>query len=184
MKTHRCTCTLLLIPVFFLFVGCSPSRKTATTPQDAINEIRKALELPQLPLEFVETTKMINSPSGQLKVDVYQDSDGRLYSVEPITDQVVEIDARAVLSSLPLNPTALPPEEIREKVMAYVKAVVPNLDSLQPSLKYEEGSKIDNYFFEWNRSTKPGDMNRAFLQIGIHNSGLLFAYYNTLNIEN
>lgn len=184
MEKCRYPRLLILMIALSLLTGCTPARKTAATPQDAINEIRKALELPQLPLEFVETTGMINSPSGRLKVDVYQDSEGRLYSVEPATNQVVEIDARAVLSSLPLNPTALPPEEIKAKVMAYVNAAVPNFKSLQSSLNYQEGEKIDNYFFEWNRSTKPGNMNRAFLQIGIHNSGVLFAYYNTLNIEN
>jgi hypothetical protein len=184
MHIHRSLITKILIAVLFIQSGCSPAKKTASQPEDAINKIRKALELPDLPVEFVETTGMGNSPSGNLSVDVYQDSEGRKYSVEPKTNQVVEIDARSVLASIPADAPALPPEEIKTKVMAYVNAAVPDFASLQTSLQYEQGGKIDNYFFVWYGNSIPGAMSRPFLQIGIHKSGVLFAYYNTLNVEN
>ncbi len=183
MRNHRRFSMLILVAALFITAGCSPARKTANPPEDAINKIRKALELPELPIEFVETTGMGNSPSGNLQVDVYQDSEGRKYSVEPKTNQVVEIDARSVLSSIPANAPALPPEEIKAKVMAYVNTAVPNFGSLQSSLQYEQGGKIDNYFFVWYGSSIPGAMSRPFLQIGMHKSGVLFAYYNTLFLE-
>jgi hypothetical protein len=30
---------------------------------------------------------------------------------------------------------------------------------------------------------QPGDTNRPFLQFGIYRDGILFAYYNTLDLE-
>jgi hypothetical protein len=152
------------------------------SPQiSAIEKIRTDLELPELPLDFVEKTGMINSPSGSVDVVIYQDSDGRKYSVNAETNQVVEIDARILL---PKHGDAIPQtysmEVLKSRAMKYIKATIPDFENLQSSWQYEEGGKGDVYFFTWYGSMTSGSMNRPFAQIGFHKNGLLFAYYNTL----
>ena len=186
MKFLRSFSAAIKIAVIFTFglVGCSPAKELATSqPTDAINEIRKALELPELSLEFVENTGMANSPSGRLEVANYRDSEGRIYSVTTETNQVVEIDARAILPNKYADSPAVPSDEIKAKAMKFAKTVIPNFDSLQSSLRYEEGAKVNNYFFMWYGEMSSGSMNRPFLQFGFHKSGVLFAYYNTLSVE-
>lgn len=181
---HNFTTMILIAVVFFSgLVGCVPTKASASQPTDAINEIRKSLELPELPLEFVDNTSMMNSPSGDLEVTNYRDSEGRIYSVKPETNQVVEIDARAILSDISPNTPSLSQDEIKAKAMTFAKTVVPNFDSLQTSLRYEEGGKLDNYFFTWNDDMNLGSMNRPFLQLAFHKSGVLFGYINTLSVE-
>jgi len=169
--------------VVSILAGCSPAKNSTSQPTDAINEIRKSLELPDLPLEFVENTGMINSPSGGLEVANYKDSEGRIYSVDLKTDQVVEIDARAILPNISPDKPSLSSDEIKAKAIMFAKTLIPNFDSLQSSLQYEEGGKVDNYFFTWYGKLSSGSMNRPFLQFGFHKSGVLFAYYNTLSVE-
>ncbi len=126
---------------------------------------------------------MINSPSGGLEVANYKDSQGRIFSVNPKTNRVVEIDARALLADISPAKPALSPAAIKAKALGFAKAVVPNFDLLQSSLQYEEGGKVDNYFFTWYAEMSSGAMNCPFLQLGFHKSGVLFAYYNTLSLE-
>ena len=152
------------------------------SPQiNAIQQIRSDLELPELPLSFVEKTGMINSPSGGLDVMVYQDSEGRKYSVNPETNQVVEIDARILL---PKHGDAISQafsmEVLKSRAMKYIKAAIPDFENIQSSWQYEEGGKGDVYFFTWYGEMISGSMNRPFAQFGFHKNGLLFAYYNTL----
>jgi hypothetical protein len=182
MNVLRSLSTKILIATIFISIlaGCSSVKDSASQQIDAINQIRKSLELPELPLEFVENTGMINSPSGDLEVANFRDSEGRIYSVNPKTNQVVEIDARAILSNISSDAPSLSPDEIKAKAMIYVKAIIPSFASLQSSLQYEEGGKVDNYFFTWRGKINSGSMNSPFLQIGLHKSGVLFAYYNTL----
>lgn len=78
--------------------GRTPEAATANSPTRAIDEIRVNLGLPELPLEFIEITGMVNSPDGDLQVALYTDIEGRKYSLDPRTNQVVEIDARSTLS--------------------------------------------------------------------------------------
>ena len=174
---------LIAAMIISLLVACSPVQEVSDQPIDAINEIRKSLELPELPLEFVENTGMANSPSGGLEVANYRDSEGRIYSINTETNQVVEIDARALLPDKSSESIAVSSDEIKAKAMVFAKTVIPNFDSLQTSLAYEEGGKVNNYFFSWYAEMSPGFMNRPFLQFGFHKSGLLFAYYNTLSVE-
>lgn len=174
---------LLAILVFFILAGCSPARTSASQPTTAIDEIRKSLELPASPVEFVENTTMGNSPDGRWEVTNYRDQEGRVYSVDPRTERVVEIDARALLPAISPAAPSLSEEQIKVKAISFAKAVVPGFDALQPSLQYEEGGKVDNYFFTWYGETSSGSMNRTFLQFGFHKSGVLFAYYNTLPVE-
>ena len=156
------------------------------SPQvSAIEKIRSDLELPELPLDFIEKTGMINSPSGKLEVVVYQDSDGRKYSVNPETNQVVEIDARILLPKHgdPITQT-FSMEVLKSRAMKYIKATIADFENLQSSWQYEEGGKEDVYFFTWYGNMTSGSMNRPFAQIGFHKNGLLFAYYNTLLLNN
>jgi hypothetical protein len=158
------------------------AEQSSNQPSDAINTIRFALELPELPLEFVETTRMLNSPSGDLQVEVYQDSEGRKYSIYPVINQVVEIDASSILLSISPDIKSLSSDELKAKALNYTNAVIPDFDTLQSSLVYEGGEKGDNYFYSWYGEMQSGYMNRPFLQIGMNKSGILFAFYNTLSI--
>jgi len=65
MNILRSSSTKISIAAIFILIlaGCSPAKDSASQQTDAINQIRKSLELPELPLEFVENTGMINSPS-------------------------------------------------------------------------------------------------------------------------
>lgn len=184
MNILRNLSNMLIAAIFIsIFVGCSPAKEASNQPTDSINEIRKVLELPELPLEFVENTGMANSPSGSLEVANYRDSEGRIYSVNIETNQIVEIDARVILPNKSSDSPVVSSDEIKAKAMVFAKTIIPNFDSLQPSLEFEEGGKVNNYFFSWYAEMSPGSMNRPFLQFGFHKSGLLFAYYNTLFVE-
>jgi hypothetical protein len=180
----RLSIRILIAAILILVLaGCLPAKDSASQPVSAINAARKSLELPFLPLKFVENSEMSNSPSGGLAVAKYQDSEGRIYSVNPKTNQVVEIDARSILSGIsPLKPS-LSSGAIKAKAVLFAKAMIPDFDSLQSSLQYEEGGKVDNYFFTWYAEMSSGSMNRPFLQFAFHKSGVLFAYYNTLAVE-
>jgi len=160
--------------------GCSPTHAPTNLQEDAIEAIRAKLDLPNSPLTFVGMTGMINSPDGNLEVALYQDSQGRKYSVEPKTNQVVEIDARSLLSSISPSAPALSEEAIKAMAMRFISAAIPNFENLQSQWTYEEGGKKDNYFFSWYGEMAPGAMNRPFAQIGLDKTGFLFAYYNTL----
>lgn len=189
MKTKT---TLLAIILAIALAGCSagqgtlpevdliPSGQGTATPElQAIAEIRTALELPDLPLEYVGTESSGNAPYSGTMVNVYQDSAGRKYSVEVATMKVIEVDARSVLNSIPAE-VELMPEEINAKAWRLMRAAIPGFDALQSGLTYEEGGKVDNFFFAWYGVMEPGMFNRPFAQIAIHKSGIVFAYYNML----
>ena len=171
-----------VISISFL-AGCSSKTASVGQPTGAIDKLRRSLDLPGSPLKFVQTTTDPNSPSGGLEVAQYQDGEGRIYSVDSKTNQVVEMDARAILPTISSDAPSLSQAEIKAKTMAFAKTVIPNFDSLQSSLQYEEGGKVDNYFFTWYAEMRSGSMNRPFLQFAFHKSGFLFAYYNTLSVE-
>jgi hypothetical protein len=184
MNNYRSLFVKFVIPVilFSVLTNCS-AQQTPNNPIDVINAIRNILELPELPLEFVETTRMLNSPSGDLQVEVYQDSEGRKYSIYPEINQVVEIDARSIFLSTSPDIQSLSSDELKAKALNYANAVIPDFDSLQSSLVYEEGEKGDNYFYSWYGEMQSGYMNRPFLQIGLNKSGMMFTFYNTLSVE-
>ena len=88
---------LTVLSVIFFLVGCASQQATANLQVQAINTLRTQLQLPKTPLELVETTGYSNSPRGSLQVAVYQDTQGRKYYIDPLTNQVVEMDARSLL---------------------------------------------------------------------------------------
>jgi hypothetical protein len=185
MKVHRSSFVKFLVAVISISVlaGCSSKIESASQPTVAIDKLRKSLNLPASPLKFIESTYDPNSPSGGLEVAKYQDGKGRIFSVDLKTNQVVEIDARTILSNISSNTPSLSQYEIKAKAVAFAKIVIPNFDSLQSSLQYEEGGKVDNYFFDWYGEMGSGRENRPRLQFGFYKNGTLFAYYNSLSVE-
>ncbi len=179
---------LVIVTIILLFSACANKPTTANQPADnpqviAIKNFRLALGLPDLPLESQGMEHMINSPSGDLPVAIYVDSEGRKYSVEPLTNTIVEIDARNLLASIPADAPSIPQDELKARGLEIAKTTTPNFDSLFPSLIDDGGSKGDYYFFDWRKPILPGEMMPPFLQIGFDKSGLIFAYINTLSLK-
>jgi len=129
---------------------------------------------------------MINSPHGDLKVECYQDEEGRKFYVEPATNLVVEMDARDLLgvghSGGELGDQVLPQAELEDRAEEFVRAVIPEFSSLQDDLEYEVGGKVDNFFFTWRLTTNQVYFMPPFIQVGMTNRGEMFAYYNTISI--
>lgn len=187
--------SLLAAFAFLLLTACSsttpsPVPETARSENSqsddaqvkAIQDIRPILGLPELPLEYVEETSMVNSPDGSWKVAMYKDGEGRKYFVETATNRVVEIDGRDLLPGHG-TPVAggMTEEELRTRAEKIARAAFPDFSSLQPKLTYEEGQKGDNAFFTWRDNYSPESFNRPFLQLAFLKNGQLFAYYNTLS---
>ncbi|NMC80763.1 MAG: hypothetical protein GYA59_15485, partial [Chloroflexi bacterium] len=120
---------------------------------------------------------------GGLSVAVYQDSEGRKYLVDPTTNQVVEIDARAAPPTDTAQSASLAPDDLSAKAQQWMQAILPDFSAREASLSYEEGAKSDEYFFTWRDALPPGAFNAPFAQIGLHKNGVLFAYYNTLTVD-
>jgi hypothetical protein len=159
--------------------GCAPVDK----PAKSIHQIRSRLDLPQKPLENIGSGSMINSPNGNEAVVNYRDGDGRVYSYDPALEQVIEIDARARLAVIPTGAAALSPDQLSALANKYAAATVPGFEGLSASLRYEAGSKGDNYFYSWYADNPAGTMMPPFLQIALYKNGELFAYYNTLALK-
>jgi hypothetical protein len=174
---------ITVICMALALASCSSKQNSTDQQMAAINAIRAQLDLPDLPLKFVENTNMANSPSGGLKVALFQDTEGRDYFVNPGTNQVVDIDARSMLSNIPPDTPLKSEADITAQAQKFIAATIPGFETLQARWTYEEGNKGDNYFFSWYGESATGSMNRPFAQIGIHKSGVLFAYYNTLFLE-
>ena len=169
----------VIIIGFLAMTACTPEQASANPQIGAINILRTQLEIPRTPLEFVETTTDANSPT-PIQVAVYQDAAGRKFTINPITNMVVEMDARALLDKISPLASVLSEEQLRAKAQRLIKAVIPSFESLQSNWVYEEGGKIDNYFFNWYGEMTTGASNRPRAQIAIHKTGLVFGYYNTL----
>ena len=168
-----------------LMIASSASDDAASdTAVTTIDEVRSILALPDNPLEFVKDGSMINSPGADLNVAIYRDSQGRTYSFAPETGRVVEIDARATLPPKSAGTDSEPVLDLEKIVYTYAQSLLPNFEARQSTLSYETSAKGDNYFFTWYGEMQPGDMNRPFMQFGLQKDGTLFAYYNTLNLEN
>jgi hypothetical protein len=156
---------------------------TFSPGENAINALRPILGLPDLPLTFVETTHMANSPDGRLQVEHYDDSEGRKFYVDPQTNLVVEIDARNKFSPRPTPGPVLTSGELLEKAMRIAQAVIPNYEATLSVLTYEDSNKGPNYFYDWRDYNQPVVMMPPFVQIGLYESGELFGYINTLSVK-
>lgn len=178
----RLSGAILICAAILFLSACSKAPQPAADPRmRAIEQFRPVLALPELPLEFVQETGMVNSPDGQWQVAEFDDSQGRKYYVENTSLRVVEIDGRALLQGhAPTQPGAVM-DPLRARAHEIAKAAVPRFSSLEAKLTYEEGNKGDNYFFTWRDDGSPTSLNRPFLQVAFTGSGDLFAYYNTLS---
>ncbi len=193
---------ILLVSALFLFasdLAAIPRASSSTppalpTPQstaepnrafqiEAIESLQRHLNIALTPIEFVETTTMVNSPSGDMLVALYQDSQGRRYLVEPTTNRVVEIDARALIPSFLQSAPCISMDDLRSKAERIISATTDDFPALRQRLAYDEGAKGDFYFFNWVDEDAPGSMNRPFAQISFHCSGELIAYYNSLGFR-
>jgi hypothetical protein len=174
---------IFMIVAALAMAGCSPAQNANAPQIKAINTLRVQLDLPRIPLQFVELGFDGNSPSGNLQVAVYKDTEGRKYFVDPLSNQVVEMDARALLDKITPQTSVLSEEAIRGKAMRLMAAAIPGFENLRTGWTYEEGGKVDNYFFTWYGEMAAGGFNRPRAQIALHRTGLLFAYYNSLLLD-
>ena len=145
----------------------------------AIAELQKQLGLPELDVTFYDTSNMINSPSGNLEVNSYQDTESRMFYVSPQHCRVVEIDARLMLILASSETGTQTIEEIEPIALESANKVTDQDLSL---LTYQPGNKGDVYFFDWYETAVPGMMNPPRLQIGYDANGVLFAYIHTLGL--
>jgi len=151
---------------------------------EAIQSIRSLLGLPDLPLAFIENAHMINSPSGDLPVAIYRDTEGRKYSVFQASNQVVEMDGRDALPIFARTPGAMTIDDgMRAKAKQIAASLLPDFESISSGLVYEEGAKGDYTFFTWRDHNAQTLLNKPFLQIGFYKNGLVFAFYNTLILK-
>ena len=189
-SSNRIIATIIFLTLGFLsLTGCTtPNALTIPSATDnpqiaAIKNIRAVMGLPNLPLESKGMDTMANSPNGGLRVAIYVDSLGRRFSVEPQTNTVVEMDARELLASVSASVPTMSQDQLKIIALRIANATTPNFNSLLPSLLDNGGNKGDNYFFDWRKSISPNETMPPFLQIGIHKSGLIFAYINTLSLK-
>ena len=113
----------------------------------------------------------------------YQDDRGRIIPVDPKTNRVIEMDARSFISDFSPTVTSMSPEGLENMAREIFSVTVTDpIDRDQ--LRYGQGQTSDAYFFNWYDNSTAGFLNRCRFQIGLHQSGLPFAYYNTLSLEN
>jgi hypothetical protein len=175
------------IALALLLAACSSANSLAKSPLGAIEQIRTLAGFPKSTVSFVETTTMINSPNGDLQVDLYQDEEGRKFFVDPSTNTVVEIDARDLMPNthsgiVPVG-VAISQAELEKRAEVFVRLAVPNFPSLENSLSYEAGEKGDLSFFTWRVSTTQTYFMPPFVQVGLTSNGDIFAFYNTLAVH-
>ena len=168
----------------FQFVSACSSPTHSSV--EAIQQIQELAGFPASKFTYIEMTTMINSPHGDLKVECYQDEEGRKFYVEPANNIVVEMDARDLLgvgrSGGELGDQVLPQAELEGRAEEFVRAVIPEFSSLQGDLEYDVGGKVDNFFFTWRLATNQVYFMPPFIQVGMTNRGEMFAYYNTISI--
>lgn len=152
------------------------------TAQEAIDSFRHLAGIPDVPLKSVGTDIMVNSPHGDLTVSVYQDESGRRFLVEPANHVLVEFDGRSMIAaggdvSHPLSDT-----ELSDKALRIARASVPMFDSLSETLQYSAGDKNGLRYFDWRRQGSTEWLMPPFLQVGMLESGEVFAFINTVTL--
>lgn len=174
---------LVLVTALPLLISCTSP--TASSPLEAVQRIANLAGYSPSELTYIETTTMINSPHGNLKVDLYQDEQGRKFYFDPNTNTVVEIDGRDLLgrthSASEVSSFSL--AELASRAEDFVKAAVPEFLSQRDSLDYEASQKGDLFFFDWRMSPDPSFFMPPFIQVGLTNTGEMFAYYDTLYLR-
>ncbi len=165
----------------FHSINLNPSTSTPFTEagidhEMAIESIRAFIGSGAADLTFQETTIMINSPNADLLVGVYMDGLGGLYSVDPDSYKVVDIDPSPI-RTMQGEPLAL--EQLRKIAEERAAEEVPGFGEIRESLSYEEGSKLDTFFFRWEAVSRDWKYNPPIFQVGIRADGELLTYTNT-----
>lgn len=126
--------SIVFLSVASFFFANSCSSPAAKTPIEAIRRLEGLAGFPTTNLAYIGTTTMINSPRGDLQVELYQDGEGRKFYVEPETNIVVEMDARDLLGSehpgSGTRAAVLTQAELASRVEEFVRAAVPEFSSL------------------------------------------------------
>ena len=179
----RYICIGLILLALAVLTACAPSAPAYESPEAAILAFQQACGLPESEVRFIEDTRMVNSPTSDLTTKHYQDAEGRSYYLASDTFQVLEMDARVMMASLPWEPEVIPQPELEALAYNCVNAQVAQFPDRVDDLSYEAGAKNDNYFFGWYAPVESGLFNGRFAQVGVHDSGLLFAVHNTRDVQ-
>lgn len=172
--------------VFFtlalVLLACSGITPTPVSAIEAIERIQELAGFPPSTVSYIVTTGMINSPTGDLQVDLYEDEQGRKFFVDPVTGIVVEVDARTLLDDLSADPSPgnLSDVELEGWALEFVRLAVPQFSSMESSLTYEPGGKGNMHFFTWRAANTENFFMPPFVQVGLTNTGEMFAFYNTV----
>ena len=143
----------------------------------AVESIRAFIGSVNADLAFQEMTSTINSPNAELLVGVYMDGLGGLYSVDPNSYKVVDIDPSPI-RTMQGEPLAL--EQLRKIAEERAAEEVPGFGEIRESLSYEEGNKLDTFFFRWEAVNREWKYTPPIFQVGIRADGKLLTYINTL----
>lgn len=167
-------------------MNCSNLNASTSTPlteagidhEMAVESIHAFIGSGAADLAFQEMTTMINSPNADLLVGVYMDGLGGLYSVDPNSYKVVEIES-SPLQRMQGEPLEL--EELRKIAEELAAEEVPGFGEIRDSLSYEEGNKLDTiFFFRWEADNREWKYTPPRFQVGIRVDGKLLTYRNTL----
>lgn len=161
----------------------TPPQPTPASQAQAVAAIRTLMGKPDLVLNFVDQTNMINSPHGDLPVWQYADPQGRTYLVDTATVRVVEVDPLS--GHVPPVPGKYSPDELQAQAEALAQAAIPNFAEIKDGLRYESSTKNNIvYYFRWQDDASPNfGINRPFLQVGLSVTGELASYYDTLYLR-
>lgn len=170
----------LILALLLAAAGCrttTPAPPSPADPAASIKTFQQTAGLPDLPVQFSGMTPMANSPSGNLQVGLYKDSDGRAFSVDTASGLIVEFDARDVPKG---SHAALSEFELRTRAEALAKAATPHFAKVSAGLTYSHESKDDIYFFDWRTTTPSQDFMPPFIQVALRTNGDLVGYTNTV----
>ncbi len=181
MKTNR----------FFVLVwiagitACGGQPQVAATPQEAIETARTVLGYSDSTLSEIGQTRMLNSPSNELQVMQYQDEEGRSYYVVPGSNLLVEVDGRALIGSIWMSQPGEPlsAEALAQRAEDIAGALVPGFEKLKDKLTYEAGEKGEFVFYNWRAPIEKGQFMPPFIQVAMSADGTVFAFYNTVTID-
>jgi hypothetical protein len=147
--------------------------------------IRQVTGKPALKLSFDSINSSPNAAGRSAAI--YKDDAGTKYYVDVDTARLTQIEPGGL--SHPNIPAsqAKSTDELRGVARQFAQTNSPSLTKLQSVLSYQEGGKIDIYFFTWtyNRKDWSGTdwaMMPPFLQVGVLTNGQIYTYINTLDL--
>jgi hypothetical protein len=162
-----------------------PTKKPATRPElDARHSatIRAFRSDPELVVTYLATAQ--NPYRDSADIDIYDDTHGFEYWVDPANGRLVHAGPRAGVPSIPVaceESARLGVGKLREIATAIVTAQVPDFpERLAGFHPYEDNRRNQIFFFRWEeRGVHEFDLP-PFLQVGLHADGALACFTNTL----